>query len=67
MVVGEEETMKQIFPKKEKLKQVSLYEAAELHEVHKEEIVVLVPQDDWTYERQTLDEFLEDCIFFVAE
>ncbi len=61
--------MEQIFPKKEKLRQVGLYEAAELHEVHHEGIVVMFPKDDTKrdYERQTLDEFLEDCMFFVEE
>lgn len=61
--------MERISPKKKKLRQVNLYEAAELHEVHKEEIVVLVPTDEafGTYERQALDEFLEGCMFFAEE
>lgn len=61
--------MERIFPKKKRSRQVSLYEAAELQEVHKEEIVVLVPTDDvsGTYERQTLDEILEGCMFFREE
>lgn len=59
--------MERIYPKKKKLRPVSLREAAEMQELHKEEIIVLVPTDGTTYEKQTLDEFLEDCLLFVEE
>lgn len=69
MVVEEERDMERICPKKKKLKPVSLREAAEMQEVHKEEVIVLFPTDDTcrTYERQTLSEFMEDCMLFVEE
>lgn len=68
MVVGGED-MERIYPKKKKLRPVSLREAAEMQEIHKEEVIVLFPTDDTcrTYERQTLEEFMEDCMLFVEE
>ena len=59
--------MERIYPKKKKLRPVSLCEAAELQEIHKEEVIVLVPTDRTTYEKQTLEEFMEDCLLFVEE
>lgn len=69
VVEDEEERMERIYPKREELKQVSLYQAAELYEIHKERVFVMFPKDETKkdYERQTLDEFLEDCMFFMAE
>ena len=60
-----EKTMERIYPKK--TEQISLYEAAQLLKCGKEPFV-LYPTDEQagTYERQTLEEFLEDCMFFIT-
>lgn len=67
VVEDKEERMERIYPKKKRLKQVDIYEAAELHEIHKEEIVVLVQTDHGMYESHMLEEFIEDCLFFKTE
>ena len=69
MVVGREGDMERIYPKKKKLRPVSLCEAAELQEIHKEKVIVLFPTNNTkeTYEKQTLEEFMEDCLLFVEE
>lgn len=57
--------MERIYPKKPE--QISFLEAAKLMEFSKAEPFVLYPTDEQagTYERQTLEEFLGDCMFFV--
>lgn len=61
--------MERIYKKEEKWRPVSLREAAEMREIHKEEVFVLFPTDDThrIYEKQPLEEFIEDCRFFVEE
>lgn len=58
--------MERIYPKKaEEPIMISLLEAARMAE-NGGEPFVLFPTDDerHTYERQTLKEFVEDCMFF---
>lgn len=61
--------MERIYPKEERWRPVSLREAAEMQEIHKEGVNVLFPTDDShrIYKRQTLEEFIEGCMFFVEE
>lgn len=61
--------MERIYPKEERWRPVSLREAAEVWEIHKEGVIVLFPTDDThrIYERQTLEEFMKDCKLFIEE
>lgn len=57
--------MERIYPKEPE--KISLLEAAKLMEFSNSELFVLHPEDETRkkYVRQTLEEFLEDCMFFV--
>lgn len=58
--------MEQIFSKKLKPKQISLLEAAKMMEAGETPFVLFPTDGDCAvYERQDLDEFLEDCVICI--